>query len=108
MCLASEPNEGKTHTQHIKLISNSNGFYDHIVKYDSCQNVNHIVNQFFIFLYRVTYHIMYHKIYKHLFKFIKSYRYTYINSIFIINFKYIQLMTNLFITYVIIFNKLTK
>ena len=28
----------------------------------------------------------------------------YINGIFIINFKYVQLMTNLFITYVIIFN----
>ena len=27
---------------------------------------------------------------------------------FIINFEYIQLMTNLFVTYVIIFNKLTK
>ena len=29
-------------------------------------------------------------------------------GIFIINFEYIQLMNNLFITYVIIFNKLTK
>ena len=49
-----------------------------------------------------------HKIYKHLINFIKNYRYTYINGIFIINFEYIQLMTNLFITYAIIFNKLTK
>ena len=38
----------------------------------------------------------------------RNYRYTYINGIFIINFEYIQLMSNLFITYVIIFNKLTK
>ena len=51
---------------------------------------------------------MYHKIHKHLIKFIKNYKYTYIKGIFIINFEYIQLMTNLFITYVIIFNKLTK
>ena len=38
----------------------------------------------------------------------RNYRYTYINGIFIINFKYVQLMTNLFITYVVIFNKITK
>ena len=58
----------------------------------SCQNVNCIV---------------YHKIHKYLIKFIKNYRYTYIKDVFIINFEYIQLMTNLFITCVII-NKLTK
>ena len=74
----------------------------------SCQNVNRIVNRFLIFLYRVSYRIVYRKIHKHLIKFIKNYKYTYIKGIFIINFKYIQLMTNLFITYVIIFNKLTK
>ena len=68
----------------------------------SCQNVNRTVNRFFIFC------IMYHKIHKHLIKFIKNYRYTYIKGIFIISFEYIQLITNLFITYVIIFNKLTK
>ena len=50
--------------------------------------------------------IVYHKIHKHLIKFIKDYKYTYMK--FIINFEYIQLMTNLFIIYVIIFNKLTK
>ena len=38
----------------------------------------------------------------------KKYKYTYLKGIFIINFEYIQLITNLFITYVIIFNKLTK
>ena len=73
-----------------------------------CQNVNCIVNRFLIFSYRVSYRIVYRKIHKHLIKFIKIYKYTYINGIFIINFKYIQLMTNLFIIYVIIFNKLTK
>ena len=52
--------------------------------------------------------IVYRKIHKHLIKFIKNYRYAYIKGIFIINFEYIQLMTNLFITYIIIFNKLTK
>ena len=75
----------------------------------SCQNVNHIMNRFFIFfLYRISYHIVYCKIHKHLIKFIKNYRYTYIKGISIINFKYVPLMTNLFITYVIISNKLTK
>ena len=69
--------------------------------------MNSIINRFFIFPYYVSYGIMYRQIHKHLIKSIKYYRYTYINSIFIINFKYIQLMTNLFITYVI-FNKLTK
>ena len=66
--------------------------------------MNHIVNRFLIFLYRVLYHIMYHKIHKHLIKFIKNYKYIciYIWGIFIINFEYIQLMTNLFITYIII------
>ena len=73
----------------------------------SCQNVNHIVNQFLMFLYHVSYCIVYCKIHKHLIKFIKNYRYTYIKDMFIINFEYIQLLTNLFITYVII-NKLTK
>ena len=73
----------------------------------SCQNVNCIVNQFLIFLYRTSYCIVYHKIHKYLIKFIKNYRYTYIKDVFIINFEYIQLMTNLFITCVII-NKLTK
>ena len=38
----------------------------------------------------------------------KNYRYTYTKGILITNFEYIQLMTNLFITYEIIFNKLTK
>ena len=52
--------------------------------------------------------IVYHKIRKHLIKSIKNYRYTYIKGIFIINFEYIQIMSNLSITYVIIFNKLTK
>ena len=51
---------------------------------------------------------MYRKIHKHLIKFMKKYKYTYLKGIFIINFEYIQLITNLFITYVIIFNKLTK
>ena len=74
----------------------------------SCQNMNCIANQFLIFSYRISYHIVYRKIHKHLIKFIKNYKYTYINGIFIINFEYIQLMTNLFMTYVIIFNKLTK
>ena len=74
----------------------------------SCQTVNFIVNRFFIFSYHELCHIVYRKIHKHLIKFIKIYSYTYINGIFIINFKYIQLITNLFITYVIIFNKLTK
>ena len=74
----------------------------------SCQNMNRIVNRFLIFLYCVSYCIMYCKIHKHLIKFIKKYKYTYIKRIFIINFEYIQLMTNLFITYIIIFNKLTK
>ena len=36
------------------------------------------------------------------------YIYIYIKGMFIINFEYIQPMTNLFITYVITFNKLTK
>ena len=45
---------------------------------------------------------------KHLIKFIKNYKYTYIKGIFIINFECIQLMTNLFSTYVMIFNNLTK
>ena len=70
----------------------------------SCQNVN----RFLIFLYCISYRIVYRKIHKYLIKFIKIYRYTYVNSIFIINFKHIQLITNLFIIYVIIFNKLTK
>ena len=74
----------------------------------SCQNVNRIVNRFLIFWYRVSYRIVYRKVYKHLIKFYKNYKYTYIKCIFIINFEYIQLMTNLFITYIIIFNKLTK
>ena len=78
----------------------------------SYQNVNCIVNQILIFSYRVSYHIMYRivyrKIHKHLIKFIKNYKYTYTKGIFIINFEYIQLITNLFITYLIIFNKLTK
>ena len=74
----------------------------------SCQNVNRIVNQFLIFLYRISYRIVYRKIHKHLIKFIKNYKYTYIKGIFIINFEYIQQMTILFITYVIIFNQLTK
>ena len=74
----------------------------------SCQNVNRIVNRFLIFLHRISYRIVHHKIHKHLIKFIKNYKYTYIKGIFIINFEYIQLMTNLFITYVIIFNQLTK
>ena len=73
----------------------------------SCQNVNRIVNQFLIFLYHISYCIVYRKIHNHLIKFIKNYRYTYIKDVFIINFEYIQLMTNLFITCVII-NKLTK
>ena len=51
---------------------------------------------------------MCYKIYKYLIKIIKNYKYTYKNGIFIINFKYVQLMTNLFITYVVIFNKITK
>ena len=42
-----------------------------------------IINWFFIF------RIVYGKIYKYLIKFIKNYRYTYINGIFIINFEYI-------------------
>ena len=54
------------------------------------------------------FHIVYSKIHKHLIKFIKNYKYTYIKGIFIINLEYIQLMTNLFINYVIIFNKLIK
>ena len=74
----------------------------------SCQNVNHIVNEFLIFLYRILYRIVYHKIHEHLIKFIKNYKYTYIKGIFIINFECIQLMTNLFSTYVMIFNNLTK
>ena len=74
----------------------------------SCQNMNRIANQFLIFLYHVSYRIVYRKIHKHLIKFIKNYKYTYIKGIFIINFEYIQLMTILFITYIIIFNKLTK
>ena len=65
------------------------------------QNVNRIINRFLIFSYRVSYRIVYRKIHKHLIKFIKNYKYTYIKGIFIINFEYIQLMTNLFITYVI-------
>ena len=48
------------------------------------------------------YRIVYRKIHKYLIKFIKNYKYTYIKGIFIINFEYIQLMINLFITYVII------
>ena len=55
----------------------------------SCQNVN----WFFIFLYRVSYCIVYLKMYKHLIKLKKNYKYTYIKYIFIINSKYIQLMT---------------
>ena len=74
----------------------------HIINTHSCQNVNHIVNRFLIF------NIMYRKIHKHLIKFLKNYRYAYINGTFIINFKYIQLMINLFTTYVVKFNKLTK
>ena len=75
----------------------------------SCQNVNRIVNQFFIFMYYVSYHIVYCKIHKCLINFLKkNYRYTYTKGILITNFEYIQLMTNLFITYEIIFNKLTK
>ena len=66
------------------------------------------MNRFLIFLYRVSYCVVYRKMHKHLIKFIKNYKYTYIKGILIINFEYIQLMTNLFITYVIIFNKLTK
>ena len=54
------------------------------------------------------YCIVYCKKHENLVKFIKNYKYTYIKGIFIINFEYIQLMTNLFITYVIIFNMLTK
>ena len=70
--------------------------------------MNRIVNRFFIFLYRVSYRIVYRKIYKNLIKFIKNDKYTYIKGIFIINFEYIQLMTNLFITCVVTFNKVTK
>ena len=62
----------------------------------SYQNVNLIVNRFLIFSYRISYYIVYHKIHKHLIKFIKNYKYTYIKDIFIINFEYIQLMTNFF------------
>ena len=51
---------------------------------------------------------MYRKIHKHLIKSIKNHKYTYIKGIFIINFEYIQLITNFFIIYVIIFNKQTK
>ena len=66
------------------------------------------MNRFLFFPYSVSYRIVYRKIHKHLLKLIKNYRYTYIKCIFVINFEYIQLMTNLFITYVIIFNKLNK
>ena len=75
-------------------------FWSYAICYHSCQNVNHIVNRFFI-----IFCIVYRKIYKHFIKFIKNYRYTYINGIFIINFEYIQLIINLIITYAIIFNK---
>ena len=53
-----------------------------------------------IFLY---FRIVYYKIHKHLIQFIKKIIDIHIKGIFIINFEYIQLMTNLFITYVIIF-----
>ena len=69
----------------------------------SCQNVN----RFLIFLYRKSNRIVYRKIHKHLLKFTNNYKYTYIKDIFIVNFEYIQQITNLFITYIIIFNKLT-
>ena len=50
------------------------------------------------------------KIHKYLIKLKNKNKNIYIciKGIFIINFKYIQLMTNLFITYIIIFNKLIK
>ena len=48
---------------------------------------------------RIVYRIVYY---------IYIYINTYIKDIFIRNFEYIQLMTNLLITYVIILNKLTK
>ena len=48
-------------------------------------------------------HIVYHIVY-----FTYIYINTYIKDIFIRNFEYIQLMTNLLITYIIILNKLTK
>ena len=54
------------------------------------------MNRFLIFPYRGLYRIVHLKIHKHLIKFIKKYRYTYIKGIFIINFEYIQPMTNLF------------
>ena len=57
--------------------------------------------------FSVSYIVLY-KIHKHLIKFIKNYRWAYVRSIFIIDFECIQPITDLFITYVIIFNKLTK
>ena len=48
------------------------------IETQSCQNVNRIVNRFFIFSYSVSYRIVYRKIYKHLIKFIKNHKYTYI------------------------------
>jgi hypothetical protein len=53
----------------------------------------------------MSYHIVYCKIYKHFIKFIKNYRYTYVNGILIINLEHIQIITNLIITYAMIFNK---
>ena len=103
--------QGLTSLEHVRKNAEPNAIVTSAFKTPfthSCQNVNCIVNQFLIFPYRVLYCIVNRKIYKHLIKFIKNYKYTYINSIFIIIFKYIQLITNLFITYVIIFNKLTK
>ena len=50
---------------------------------------------------RIVYRIVY-------FTYIYIYINTYIKDIFIRNFEYIQLMTNLFITCVVTFNKVTK
>ena len=56
-------------------------------------------------MYHVSYRIVHRKIHKHQIKLKNNYRYTYIKGIIIINLKYIQLNTNLIITYVIKFNK---
>ena len=71
--------------RNIANLENKSYIYIYIYSH-RYQNMNRIINRFLIFVF---FHIVYRKIYKHLIKFIKNYRYTYINGIFIINFEYI-------------------
>ena len=50
--------------------------------------------------------IMYNKIHKHYIKFMKNYKFTYLNGIFIIKLEHIQLMSTLIIIYAITFDQI--